>query len=145
VAALSLLGYGGTLPRLIRATGITRENAQEVRDELDSVLDELLQRAGDQVGRPEDLMIEGEPVAPAVLERVRAAMSRLGRARDDLQRPEALSERQQAAVLQRRYLDALREGLREERAVGAYSTRTLQRVERLLDAEELRLDGPAPA
>ncbi len=41
-------------------------------------------------------------------------------------------------ILQRRYLDAMRDALSTERSIGAYSTETYRQVESLLDVLEQR-------
>ena len=51
-------------------------------------------------------------------------------------RPDAL---EQSLVLQRRYLDAMRDALGAERSIGAYSSETYKQVERLLDSFEQRV------
>lgn len=46
-------------------------------------------------------------------------------------------------IVQRRYLDAMRDALVAERSIGAYSSETYRQVEALLDSLEHRFSGRA--
>jgi CPA1 family monovalent cation:H+ antiporter len=47
--------------------------------------------------------------------------------------------RDQLEIVQRRYLDAMRDALTSERAIGVYSSQTYRHVEGMLDTMEYRL------
>ena len=51
--------------------------------------------------------------------------------------------REQMGIVQRRYLDAMRDALVAERSIGEYSSETYRQVEALLDSLEHRFSGRA--
>ncbi len=145
VAIATLLLQGGTLPWLIRLTGIQGTDATADRRELASLLDELNEAGLEVLESPVD--DEGEPIDPAVVERVRG---------DTLLGAQATWERVSAEEgeseriidsPQRRYrelrgevLRAAREALLEARSAGSYSSRILARAQTMLELEETRLE-----
>lgn len=142
VAIVTLLVQGGTLPLVIRLTGIRGSDRAADRRELATLLDEM-QEAGlavlEQPLLPDDLEAD-----PEVVERVRqdtslaaaVAWERADHADDDTL---ADSPHQQYRELRRQVLDAERATLLEARSRGAYPSRILQRAQTLLDLEEARL------
>ena len=108
-----------------------------------TVIQALLRQVGeaavDTLGPVEEQTIDGEPVDPdlarSLKERVLPRMlAGVSQARDA--RPDAI---EQTLILQRRYLDAMRDALASERSIGAYSTQTYRQVEALLDSMEHRM------
>ncbi|WP_420111159.1 cation:proton antiporter [Pseudactinotalea sp.] len=141
VAVVSLLLYGGTLPVVIRRMRVRSSDASAVRSELDALMTGLGEQAIAAVGPIDELAIDGHPIDPEIVADVTARYEKLREARPDPAATEGtLSRRQQIALMRRIYLDAMREALHEERAIGAYSTAAFTQAEQLLDAEELRLD-----
>src|SRR5690606_41621614 len=96
--------------------------------------------ASAEVGAPEELVVDGQAIDPEVVAEAKERARQLREARTEPRTPGSLTRNQQLALVRRVYLDAMREALHAERAIGAYSTAALTRAEQLLDAEELRLD-----
>ncbi|HLV54698.1 MAG TPA: sodium:proton antiporter [Actinotalea caeni] len=140
VAVVSLLLYGGTLPLVIRWLKVPMADPGEVRDELRELMHDLSDAASAEVGAPEELVVDGQAIDPEVVAEAKERARQLREARTEPRTPGSLTRNQQLALVRRVYLDAMREALHEERAIGAYSTAALTRAEQLLDAEELRLD-----
>lgn len=140
VAVASLLLYGGTLPLVIRWLKVPMADPGEVRDELRELMHDLSDAASAEVGAPEELVVDGQAIDPEVVAEAKERARQLREARTEPRTPGSLTRNQQLALVRRVYLDAMREALHEERAIGAYSTAALTRAEQLLDAEELRLD-----
>lgn len=140
VAVVSLLLYGGTLPLVIRWLKVPMADPGEVRDELRELMHDLSDAASAEVGAPEELVVDGQAIDPEVVAEAKVRARQLREARTEPRTPGSLTRNQQLALVRRVYLDAMREALHEERAIGAYSTAALTRAEQLLDAEELRLD-----
>jgi NhaP-type Na+/H+ or K+/H+ antiporter len=141
VAVVSLLLYGGTLPMMIRWMKVPTADASQERTELAELMTSLSGVARDAVGPLDQVVIDGQPIDPAIVERMTAAYERAAVIASERAQPaETLTARQQGALVRRMYLEALREALHDERAVGAYSTAVLNRAEEILDAEEIRLE-----
>ncbi len=144
VAVTTLLLQGGTLPLVIRLSGIQGSDRVADRRELASLLEEM-STAGVAVLDGDDVKLEGVDVDPAVVDRVRAdtmlaAESAWERA-EHADRTDGLAEspHQQYRSLRREVLTAERAALLDARARGAYPSRILQRAQSLLDLEEARL------
>ncbi|MFT2692706.1 cation:proton antiporter [Clavibacter zhangzhiyongii] len=145
VAIVSLLVNGGTLPAVIRLSGIRGSDAVEDQRQLATLVSDLADagvRALDEGVRrlPAGTVVDDEVVA-----RVR---------RDTELRAEWVSDRAEAMAadddapltprdtylqLRRHVLDAEREALLEARGSGAHPSRVLARAQRMLDQEEARL------
>jgi len=142
VAIVTRLVQGGTLPFVIRATGIRGTDSAADHRALATLLDEM-QEAGLATLETPDLP-GGVPVDPDVLARVRldtslAAAAAWERAEHTDGETLADAPHQQYRELRRRVLDAERATLLEARAQGAYPSRILQRAQTLLDLEDARL------
>ena len=146
VAIVTLLVQGGTLPLVIRWTGIRGSDRAADRRELATLLDEMQEAGLATLDNPALQLPDGSAIEPAVIERVRhdtelaseAAWERAAHADDDdgiLQSPH-----QQYRELRREVLQAERDVLLDARARGAYPSRILQRAQSLLDLEEARLE-----
>lgn len=146
VAVTTLLVQGGTLPWLIRLTGIRGTDRAADRRELASLLDEIGTAALDVLNHPEFELPDGKEIDPAVIERVRsdtllsaeAAWERAdhGAGTEGL----AHSPQRQYRELRREVLQAEREALLEARAEGRYPSRILNRAHAMIDLEETRLE-----
>ncbi|MDO7882475.1 cation:proton antiporter [Salinibacterium soli] len=144
VAIVTLLLQGGTLPWLIRVTGIQGTDAAADRREFASLLDELNEAGLAVLESPVDE--DGEEIDPEVVERVRgdtllgasAAWERVEH-EGDAERL-ARSPQHRYRELRRAVLDAEREALLEARSAGSYSSRILSRAQVMLDLEEARLE-----
>ncbi|MDH6181397.1 NhaP-type Na+/H+ or K+/H+ antiporter [Microbacteriaceae bacterium SG_E_30_P1] len=142
VAVVTLLVQGGTLPWLIRLTGIQGSDAAADRRELASLLEELGD-AGLQV--LSDPPADGEPVDPVILEQVRrdtVTGSQIMRERVDADGDAAaLAAAPHARYRALRYevLQAERQALLMARSAGRYPSRIIARAQTMLDIEETRL------
>lgn len=139
VAVVSLVGFGGTLPALIRRLHfVPRAKARTA--ELSQLMHALGERAIDIVGPLSEVTIDGEPLDPALVERItQRFMPLLTGSSVTLKhrRPEAW---ERSLIVQRRYLEAMSEALWEEQSIGAYSSATYAAAQGLLDREERRIN-----
>ncbi|WP_395640910.1 cation:proton antiporter [Pseudolysinimonas sp.] len=145
VAIVTLLVQGGTLPFVIRLTGIRGTDRAADRRELATLLDEMEEAGLAALEAPRLELPDGSAIDPGIIDRVRldtslasaVAWERAEHADDDdgiLQSPH-----QQYRELRREVLQAERDVLLDARARGAYPSRILQRAQTLLDLEESRL------
>ncbi|MET4703932.1 sodium:proton antiporter [Frigoribacterium sp. UYMn621] len=146
VAITTLLLQGGTLPWLIRASGIRGTDRAADRRELATLLD-AMSDAGVAVLESPRLELPGdEVVAPEVIERVRhdtllGAESAWERAEHGAGADALVnSPHQQYRTLRREVLQAEREALLDARSAGTYASRVLSRAQAMLDLEETRLE-----
>lgn len=142
VAVVSLLLYGGTLPLVIRWMKVPTADPSTERTELTELLEDLGETAVGSVD-VDRLVLDGQPIAPEVVQQVTERYRSYQELRDGQREHDAgegLSRREQTILVRRAYLDAMREALHTERAIGAYSTAALAQAQAVLDAEELRLD-----
>jgi NhaP-type Na+/H+ or K+/H+ antiporter len=153
VAITTLLVQGGTLPFLIRATGIGGVDKPAERKEFATLLEEISQAGLDALENPQ-LTVPGGELDPSVIERVRAdtllsieaAYERVehGSAEEGL----AGSPHQQYRALRREVIQAERDALLDAQSAGTYPSRIIDRAQALLDLEETRLgavDNPDSA
>ncbi|WP_340538800.1 cation:proton antiporter [Nocardioides sp. GXZ039] len=139
VALITLGLFGLTLPAVISRLDFRTVSAEERRNSFRALLRQIGEHAIDELGPLEEQTVDGEPVDPALAEALRETiLPRLLTDVREVRRPrhDAL---EQSRILQRRYLDALREALADERRIGAYRSDTYKRVEALLDAHEQRI------
>ncbi|CAN5282613.1 sodium:proton antiporter [soil metagenome] len=146
VAITTLLLQGGTLPWLIRLTGIQGTDKVADRRELAALLDELGQAGLSALENPELSLPNGEAIDEAVVERVRsdtllAAESAWERAEHGAG-DEGLTQspQRQYRLLRSEVLAAERAALLEAKSEGAYPSRILNRAQALIDLEETRLE-----
>ncbi|PZQ91994.1 MAG: sodium:proton antiporter [Leifsonia xyli] len=144
VAIVTLLLQGGTLPWIIRWTGIRGSDRAADRRELAALLEEM-STAGIAVLDGEEVSVEGVQVDADVVQRVRddtllAVQAAWERAENAVQ-DDALANapHQQYRSLRREVLAAERSVLLDARSRGTYPSRILQRAQTLLDLEEARL------
>jgi len=146
VAVTTLLLQGGTLPWLIRLTGIRGTDRAADRRELASLLDEIGEAGLQALDNPSFELPNGEAIDQEVIDRVRsdtllAAESAWERA-DHGAGDDGLSHspQRQYRALRREVLQAEREALLEARAEGTYPSRILNRAQAMIDLEETRLE-----
>lgn len=140
VALISLALFGLTLPPLINRLGFEAESSDERHDAFASLLRQVGESAIDALGPLEEQTVDGEPVDPELAQTMRERIlpRMLTGARDVRSaRPDII---EQTMILQRRYLDAMREALATERGIGAYSSQTYRRAEQMLDGFEQRFE-----
>ncbi|WGX97227.1 sodium:proton antiporter [Nocardioides sp. L-11A] len=139
VAMVSLALFGLTLPALIRRMRFPTDDPADRRDDVLTLMRQIGEDATDALGPLDEQRIDGEPLDPEVVEVLKERflpMLLAGVRRGVASRP---GQREQVFIIQRRYVDALRDGLLRERSVGAFSTETYKQVEAILDREEQRL------
>jgi CPA1 family monovalent cation:H+ antiporter len=146
VAVVTLIVQGGTLPWLIKLSGIRGADRVADRRELATLLDEMSEAGVSTLDHPDLRLPRGERFNPEVIERVRhdtllGAESAWERADhgsgDDVL---ADSPHQQYRALRREVLRAERDALLEARSRGNYASRILSRAQAMLDLEETRLE-----
>jgi NhaP-type Na+/H+ or K+/H+ antiporter len=145
VAVVTLLVQGGTLPWLIRLTGIRGSDAGADRRELATLLEEMGEAGLATLENPSLQLPDGEELDETAIERVRtdtmlgteAAWERAehGAGVDGL----VHSPQRQYRALRREVLQAERDALLDARSRGAYPSRVLVRAQSMLDLEETRL------
>lgn len=146
VAVATLLLQGGTLPWLIKLTGIRGTDRVADRRELAALLDELGEAGVQALEHPNLELPDGEQIDPAVIERVRhdtllsaeSAWERAHHGAGDAGL--AKSPQRQYRELRREVLQAERAALLEARSEGTYPSRILTRAQAMLDLEETRLE-----
>ncbi|WP_371402181.1 sodium:proton antiporter [Kribbella sp. NBC_00662] len=138
VALITLVGFGLSLPAVIARMRFRPESAEEKRDSVTALMRQIGEAAIDALGPLEEQTVDGEPLDPdavsALKERIVPRLVSGSRQLRDT-KPDT---REQMAVLQRRYLDAMREALEAERSIGVYSSDTYRVVESFLDTFEQR-------
>lgn len=146
VAIVSLLVQGGTLPWLIRLSGVRGTDRRADSRELASLLDEIAAAGLATLDNPELEMPDGAEVDAVVVDRVRndtllGAESVWERAEHGVG-TEALAQspHQQYRMLRRQVIDAERAALISATASGSYSSRIITRAQTMLDLEETRLE-----
>jgi NhaP-type Na+/H+ or K+/H+ antiporter len=146
VAVVTLLLQGGTLPWVIRASGIRGTDRAADRRELAELLDEMGAAGLSALDNPDFTLPDGHEVDPAVIDRVRhdtllSAESAWERARyGSGEEGLARSPHQQYRALRQEVLQAERAALLDARSTGSYPSRVLARAQAMLDLEETRLE-----
>lgn len=146
VAIVTLLVQGGTLPLVIRLTGIRGTDRAADRRALATLLDEMQEAGLATLDNPSFALPDGSDIDPAVIERVRhdaslAAEVAWERAEHaDAEDGILFSPHQQYRELRREVLQVERDLLLDARSRGAYPSRILLRAQSLLDLEESRLE-----
>jgi CPA1 family monovalent cation:H+ antiporter len=144
VAIVSLLAQGGTLPWIIRLTGVRGTDAAADARELASLLDEIADAADRALEEPQIDLPDGQELDETALQRLRDDIGVLAEsaweraAIHDGATP--AGPHAQYGMLLRIAMDAEREALLQARSKGAYPSRVLSRAEALLDREEARLE-----
>lgn len=139
VALITLVLFGLTLPGVIRRLGFTVRTPEEKRNDLVALMHQVGVDATDAVGPLDEQTVDGQPLDPwvvadltnRVLPRILSITETAPVTSPDLT--------DQAVTVQRRYLEAMREGLLRERSIGAYSSHTFHQAEQILDRLEQRL------
>ena len=137
VALVTLVLFGLTLPQLISRLDLRSVSEEEKRDAVQSLLRRIGESAIDTLGPLEEQTVDGEPLDPALVARMKErVLPRLVvGARDKTPEP---VRRDHMDLLQHRYLDAMRDALVAERSIGAYRSATYRAVESILDGLEQR-------
>ncbi|HEY3557215.1 MAG TPA: sodium:proton antiporter [Kribbella sp.] len=138
VALITLVMFGISLPAVIAKMRFRPESAQDKRDSVQELMRQIGEAAIDAVGPLEEQTVDGEPLDPDVVHVLKdRIVPRLVSGSQQLRETKP-DTREQMAVVQRRYLDAMREALSTERSIGAYNSDTYRRVQGFLDTIEQR-------
>ncbi|MET9311914.1 sodium:proton antiporter [Kribbella sp. NPDC003505] len=138
VALITLVLFGLSLPAVIARMRFRPESAEDKRDSVQALMRRIGESAIDAVGPLEEQTVDGEPLDPVVVSTLKdRIVPRLVSGSRQLRETKA-DTREQMEILQRRYLDAMREALGNERSIGAYSSETYRQVEGFLDTVEQR-------
>lgn len=146
VSIATLLVQGGTLPALIRFSGIRGTDRVADRYELATLLDEMTATGLRALENPELARFDGLAADPAVVARVRAdtllsvevAWERAHHGADATAL--AAAPHQQYRTLRRSVIEAERGALLDARSSGTFASRILSRAQAMLDLEETRLE-----
>jgi monovalent cation/hydrogen antiporter len=138
VALITLVLFGLTLPMVIERMHFQAESDEDRQDAFQALLRRVGETAVDTLGPLEEQTIDGVRVDPELAATMKERilpriLTGVRQVRDS--KPDTI---EQTMILQRRYLDAMREALSAERSIGAYSSATYRRVESLLDGFEQR-------
>ena len=142
VAVVTLLGFGGTLPGVIRLTRLRGTDRQARRDEVRELLEQVNRSSLRVLDDEEQRKVGGEEPDPRVLESLRARYGYRADP-DDEEAAEGRDDdtvRDQFLVLRRRMRQAAREELLDARSVGEYSTRAIRTAQEILDLSDARED-----
>ncbi|TDO51141.1 CPA1 family monovalent cation:H+ antiporter [Kribbella sp. VKM Ac-2571] len=138
VALITLVLFGISLPAVIAKMRFRPESSEDKRDSVQALMRQIGEAAIDAVGPLEEQTVDGQPLDPVVVSTLKdRIVPRLVSGSRQLRETKA-DTREQMEILQRRYLDAMREALGTERSIGAYSSETYRQVEGFLDAVEQR-------
>lgn len=141
VALITLVLFGLTLPPVIRRMRFESESTEDRKNAAQALLRQVGEAAVDTIGPLEDQTIDGERIDPELASSLkdRVLPRLLAGVRDQRDtKPDVI---EQTMIIQRRYLEAMREALASERGIGAYSSQTYRQVEAMLDGFEQRFDG----
>jgi len=144
VAVVTLLLQGGTLPWVIRWTGIGGSDKEADHRELRALLGDLSAAGIAVLENPENEAWGGAAPDPKVIEKVRNDSRLRIKTTPEVPSPEVdpsvVTPRQRYRLLRRSVIAAEREALLDARSEGAYSSHILAQAQSWLDLEETRLD-----
>lgn len=142
VALITLVLFGLTLPMVITRLRFRTVSAEERRTAVQELLEQVGEAALAELGPLAEQRVDGELVDPQVAAQLEERM--LPRIMSGVRevRGSRAGTLEQTLILQRRYLDAMRDALAAERSIGAYSSTTYRQAQALLDSVEQRT-GPA--
>ncbi|WP_350276324.1 sodium:proton antiporter [Kribbella sp. HUAS MG21] len=138
VALITLVLFGISLPAVIARMRFRPESTEDRRDSVQELMRQIGEAAIDAVGPLEEQTVDGEPLDPDAVHILKdRIVPRLVSGSRELRQTKP-DTREQLSVIQRRYLDAMREALNTERSIGAYSSETYRQVQTFLDTVEQR-------
>lgn len=140
VAVITLVGFGGTLPALIRRMGFTVKPVGRRNAELTQLMTQLGERTVESVGPMSEIVIDGEPLDPELAEWISRRFIPLLMGTSAALKQRKPDSWEKSLIVQRRYLAAMQEALWAERSIGAYSSATYAAAQALLDREERRMN-----
>lgn len=144
VAVVTLVLQGGTLPALIRVTGIRGPDEAADATRYAQLLDELASAGEAAVDDPDLRQPDGSPYPDDLRARVReqtrlhaSAAQERAESVDDLESTRA----HQWSVLVSHTIEAQRTALLEARSDGSYPSRLIERAQVVLDLEQTRIES----
>lgn len=142
VALMTLLGFGLTLPWIIRRTGLSEDTTDSVRSEAMLVMRDVHRQAVSALREDnavdEDLLRRMEESLKRLAKREGGLAGLLGASERRGLDPETGQPMDPVRLATVRYFEAMRDALADERSLGAYSTESIAQVQEVLDLEELR-------
>ncbi|WP_110205495.1 cation:proton antiporter [Nocardioides daejeonensis] len=141
VAVVTLVLFGLSLPPLIRRLSLQTTSPERKRGEFFALMKQLSTATVDALGPMEELVIDGEPIDPDLADSLKRRFLPILLGQIQHLRTTKPGTREKSLVVQRLYLDAMREALLVERSIGAYTSETYAAAEALLDREEQRLNA----
>jgi len=138
VAAVSLVGYGTSLPLVIRLLRIDGADERAATTELFSLVDEIVAAGATRLRNPALTRADGEPFDPEVVEEILRNRARLANNYRELATDPIGGRAAQSAALYRLMLEAEQAALVDARASGAYSAETLERTQSVIDTDLAR-------
>lgn len=141
VALLTLVGYGTTLPLVIRQLGVHGPDRETANREVDELLDEIVEAGAAQLANPELRRSNGERFDPELVAEMAAARRRVA---DTMARNRAAAGTGEVPARQELYrvmLGAEEAALLDARAGGQYSSHAIERAQTMLDSELARSGG----
>ncbi len=141
VAVVSLMLFGLTLPPMIRRLDLQSTDPAEKQGDFFALMKQMAAATTEQLGPMEDLEIAGERIDPELAESLKHRFMPILLGHIQHLRTSKPGAREQSLLVQRLYLDTMREALLVERSIGAYTSETYRSAEALLDREEQRLNA----
>ncbi|MDM4762881.1 cation:proton antiporter [Galbitalea sp. SE-J8] len=148
VAVITLVLQGGTLPLVIRLTGIRGPDRAADENRFAELLGELAEAGAAAVDDPTLEVIDGQPFTDEERERVKHEAQAIvdaarERAEEGVDEPEdvASSPHRRRRVLVHHMIEAQREALLEARSEGTYPSRLIERAQAMLDLEQTRIEA----
>jgi monovalent cation/hydrogen antiporter len=139
VALITLVFFGLTLPLVITRMRFAAVSSEEKLSSFQALLRQVGESAVDTLGPLEEQTIDGERIDPELADRLKQQVLPRILAGVREVRDTRADSFEQTLIIQRRYLDAMRDGLASERSIGAYSSETYRQVESMLDSYEQRI------
>ena len=141
VAVVTLMLFGITLPPLIRRLDLQTSSPERQRGDFYALMKQLSAATIDQLGPMEEIEIDGERLDPDLVASLKQRFLPILLGHIQQLRKAKPGIRERSLLVQRLYLDAMREALLDERSIGTYSSETYATAEALLDREEQRLNA----
>ena len=141
VAVATLVLFGITLPLLIGRINLKTSDPERERKEFFALMRQLAADAEEQIGPLDELEVEGRRLDPALVTSLQQRFLPILLGQIQQLRQSTPGLRETSLLVQRLYVDTMREALLDERSVGGFSSHAYAQAEALLDREEHRLNA----
>ena len=138
VAAVTLVGYGTTLPLVIRTLRVSGTDENAAMTELNALVDEVIAAGATRLRSPTLTRADGEPFDTDVIDEILGNRARLANNYREIQTDPVGGRAAQSAALYRLMLEAEQAALTDARASGAYSAETLEIAQSVVDTDQAR-------